>query len=59
MGTGLDIGGGVQLGVATVVDLRTGQVVWYNLLANQSGDLRDQKGAAKTVQQMLQKLPVK
>ena len=58
LGGGLDIGGGVQVGVATLVDLRTGQVVWYNLLANQSGDLRDQKGASKTVQQMLQKLPL-
>jgi hypothetical protein len=58
LGGGLDIGGGVQVGVATLVDLRTGQVVWYNLLANQSGDLRDQKGANKTVQQMLQKLPL-
>ncbi len=58
MGTALDIGGGVQVGVATLVDLKTGQVVWYNLLANQSGDLRDQKGAANTVRQMLQKLPV-
>jgi hypothetical protein len=58
LGGALDIGGGVQIGVATLVDLRTGQVVWYNLLANQSGDLRDQKGANKTVQQMLQKLPL-
>lgn len=58
MGSYLDIGGGFQVGVATLVDLRTGQVVWYNLLLNQSGDLRDQKGAQKTVQQMLQKLPL-
>ncbi len=58
LGGALDIGGGVQVGVATLVDLRTGQVVWYNLLANQSGDLRDQKGANRTVQLMLQKLPL-
>ena len=55
---GCDIGGGVQVGVATLVDRRTGQVVWYNLLAKQSGDLRDQEGAATTVRQMLSKLPV-
>jgi hypothetical protein len=58
LGGALDIGGGVQVGVATLVDLRTGQVVWYNLLANQSGDLRDREGANKTVQRMLQKLPL-
>ena len=58
LGGALDIGGGVQVCVATLVDLRTGQVVWYNLLANQSGDLRDKEGANKTVQRMLQKLPL-
>lgn len=58
MGTALDIGGGAQVGVSTLVDLRTGQVVWYNLLANQSGDLRDEKGARKTVQNMLQQMPL-
>lgn len=58
MGYALDIGGGTQVGVSTLVDLRTGQVVWYNLLANQSGDLRDEKGAQKTVQNMLQQMPL-
>ncbi len=58
MGGVLDIGGGSQVGVATLVDLRTGQVVWYNLLAKQSGDLRDEAGARKTVQQLLLKLPL-
>jgi hypothetical protein len=58
MGGYLDIGGGVQVGVATLVDLRTGQVVWYNLLANQSGDLRDDEGAQTTAKNMLQAMPL-
>lgn len=58
MGGYLDIGGGAQVGVATLVDLRTGQVVWYNLLSNQSGDLRDQAGASRTAQNMLTRLPL-
>lgn len=58
MGYALDIGGGSQVGVSTLVDLRTGQVVWYNLLANQSGDLRDEQGAQKTVQNMLHQMPL-
>lgn len=58
MGGFMDIGGGAQVGVATLVDLRTGQVVWYNLLANQSGDLRDPTGATRTAQRMLQQLPI-
>lgn len=58
MGSYLDIGGGQQVGVATIVDLRTGQVVWFNLMANQSGDLRDAKGTRTTVSQMLRGLPL-
>ena len=42
---GGDIGGGRQIGVTTLVDLRTGQVVWFNYLARQTGDLRDEAGA--------------
>ena len=38
--------------------LRTGQVVWFNLISNQSGDLRDAEGAETTVQQMLMGLPL-
>jgi len=58
MGSYVDIGGGQQLGVATLVDLRTGQVVWFNLMARQSGDLRDAAGAEKSVRQMLEGLPL-
>jgi hypothetical protein len=55
---GADIGGGSQVGVATLVDLRTGQVVWFNLLARQTGDLRDPDGAAATVRMLLREIPL-
>jgi hypothetical protein len=55
---GGDIGGGQQVGVTTLVDLRTGQVVWFNFLAKQTGDLRDEKGAAATAQSMLKGFPL-
>jgi len=55
---GGDIGGGQQIGVTTLVDLRTGQVVWFNYLARQTGDLRDEAGARATVQDMLKGLPL-
>lgn len=58
VGSYVDIGGGAQVGVATLVDLRTGQVVWFNLMANQSGDLRDEKGSRASVSQMLRGLPL-
>jgi hypothetical protein len=55
---GGDIGGGAQIGVTTLVDLRTGQVVWFNFLARQTGDLRDRAGAAATANQLLKGLPL-
>lgn len=58
VGQVVDIGGGQQVGVATLVDLRTGQVVWFNLMSNQTGDLRDAEGAEKTARQMLTGLPL-
>lgn len=58
VGQVVDIGGGYQVGVATLVDLRTGQVVWFNLMANQTGDLRDAEGADATAEQLLRGLPL-
>lgn len=50
---GGDIGGGMQIGVASLVDLRTGQVVWHNLLVDQTGDLRTLQGARETANDLL------
>jgi len=58
MGGFADIGGGRQIGVATLVDLRNGKVVWFNLMQRQSGDLRSADGAQATVAQMLKDLPL-
>lgn len=50
---GGDVGGGTQIGLASLVDLRTGQVVWHNLLIDQTGDLRDARGADETAGDLL------
>ena len=50
---GGDIGGGVQIGLASLVDLRSGQVVWHNLLVDQTGDLRNLDGARETAGDLL------
>ena len=55
---GGDIGGGQQFGVTTLVDLRTGQVVWFNFLVKQTGDLRDEAGARETAERMLKGFPL-
>ena len=50
---GGDVGGGTQVGLASLVDLRTGRVVWHNLLLDQTGDLRDARGANETAGDLL------
>ena len=58
MGSYVDIGGGMQVGVATLVDLRTGRVVWHNLMVKQSGDLRSAEGADLVVDNLLKSFPL-
>jgi len=50
--------GGQQTGYASLVDLNTGRVVWFNDLRRMSGDLRDEKTALETVETLLQGFPV-
>jgi hypothetical protein len=49
--------GGTQVGFASLVDLETGDVVWFNRLARASGDLRTEAAARETVQALLTDLP--
>jgi hypothetical protein len=49
--------GGTQIGFATLVDLRSGNIVWFNILARESGDLRTEKGAKETMSALLQGFP--
>lgn len=54
---GAPLSGGRQVAYASLVDLRTGRVVWFNSLSRASGDLREAKGAAETVDTLLQRFP--
>lgn len=49
--------GGEQQGYASLVDLRTGRVVWFNQLDRMSGDLREPEPAVETVQALLKGFP--
>lgn len=51
-------GGGQQTGYASLVDMQTGQVVWFNRLLRGSGDLREAEPAAETVDVLLQDFPL-
>jgi hypothetical protein len=54
---GVGIPGGAQVGFASLVDLETGNVVWFNRLARPSGDLRTETAAQETVQTLIAGLP--
>lgn len=54
---GIGIPGGQQLGFASLVELETGNVVWFNLLARGHGDLRHAEGAQNTAVNLLSQLP--
>src|SRR5262249_26023431 len=48
---------GRQVGAASLVDLRTGDLVWINQLVDQAGDLRTAESARKAVRSLLSNLP--
>jgi hypothetical protein len=54
---GVGITGGFQVGYATLVDLETGQVLWFNQVISGMGDLRDEKSAAASVDSLLAGFP--
>ncbi len=55
---GVGIQGGVQLGFASLVDLQTGQIVWFNRLISGVGDLRTPEAAEKAIQELLVNIPL-
>ncbi|HWI80525.1 hypothetical protein [Ramlibacter sp.] len=49
--------GGTQTGYASLVDLDTGRIVWFNDLDRWSGDLRERASASETVDALLKGFP--
>jgi hypothetical protein len=54
---GIGLSGGSQVGYASLVDLESGRVLWFNSLARATGDLRDPGKAAETVDALLTGFP--
>ena len=54
---GAVIPGGLQIGYASLVDLRDGRIVWFNNLARMAGDLREAAPALETVEVLLKSFP--
>ncbi|MGH8221335.1 MAG: hypothetical protein ACREQZ_00025 [Woeseiaceae bacterium] len=56
--TGAAPGLGSESGFVSLVDLRSGDIVWFNVVAAGSGELRDQKGATAAVNTLFRDIPV-
>jgi hypothetical protein len=54
---GVGLTGGSQVGYASLVDLETGRVLWFNRLARASGDLREEKAASESLDALLAGFP--
>ncbi len=54
---GVGITGGFQIGYASLVDLKTGQVLWFNQLVRGSGDLREAEPANESVTALMKNFP--
>jgi len=54
----IPVPGGFQSGFASLVDLRTGRIVWFNRLLSVNGDMRNSDDARDTMGELLQGLPL-
>ena len=54
---GVGVPGGSQVGYASLVDLNTGQIVWFNRLLRAGGDLREAEKAVETLNTLLENFP--
>jgi len=50
--------GGQQTAFASLIDLESGAVVWFNVLVSTAGDLRDPKQARQTIDQLFDDSPL-
>ena len=54
---GVGVDAGAEGGFASLVDLRTGDIVWFNVVHAGSGELRDKAGAATAVNALFADIP--
>ncbi len=52
-------GGGEHLAFASLVDLKTGNIVWFNVLSGSAGDIRTESGAQAMVDRLMQSMPTR
>ena len=54
---GVSVPGGQQVGFASLVDLKSGKVIWFNRLMRGVGDLRNEENADSSVELLLSDFP--
>ena len=54
---GVGVNTGSEHGFASLVDLKTGDIVWFNVVTAGKGELRDADSAAKTVDALFKNIP--
>jgi hypothetical protein len=55
---GIGVSGGAQVGFASLVDLKSGNIVWFNRLISTTGDLRTPQPAHEAVEELLRNQPL-
>jgi len=55
---GLIVPGGYQAGIASLVDLHSGNIIWFNRLFRRSGDLRTRESVEETLTLLLEGIPL-
>lgn len=53
------VGGGIHVGYVSLVELDSGNVVWFNLLRGSKGDVREEQGARDMVKAVLAGMPTR
>ncbi len=56
---GIGVATGAEVGFASLVDLRTGDIVWFNVVNAGSGELRKESGAAAAVETLFKDIPTR
>lgn len=54
----MPIGTGLTQAFASLVDLETGEIIWFNRLISETGDLREAESAAKSAEALLKGFPL-
>jgi len=55
---GVSVQGGQQVGFASLVDLDSGRISWFNAMRTGFGDLREAKGATRATEAVLEDIPL-